>query len=162
MGSPALLTSLCLSAALSAQPVSQYDNVGLPGSVYDVYAITVPGDSDFDLEGPDAYRNFTTSIIDLFGAAVFTYPDFTPFGGDFPNADVALLIINLANRDSTYSYYGLSAGGIKVLAEGIGGGNAKIYSDPSTLLQFLFSYGQAFTDDYVMNGTSDSRTRTAT
>lgn len=97
MRSSVLLSSLCLSAVLSAQPVLKYDNVGLPGSVYDLYAITVPGDSDFELEGPDADQDFMSSVVDLVGAAVFTYTDFTPFGSDYPDAEVALLIINNAN-----------------------------------------------------------------
>lgn len=155
-----LFATTCLSFALSAQPTLQYANVGLPGSVYDLYAITEPGDSDFELEGPDADWDFTTSIIDLIGAAVFTYPDFTPYGGDYPDADVALVVINLVNGDSTYSYYDLSADGIDVLAEGIGGGAPKNYSDPSTITLFPLSYGQTFTDDYVLNGDAFSLTRT--
>ena len=157
---PVLLTSLCLAIAVAAQPVLQYDNVGLPGSVYDLYVLEEPGDSDFDLEGPDADWDFTTSVVDLLGGAIFTWPDFTPYGEDYPEADVAALIITNINGDSTYSYYDLSAGGLNVLAEGIGGGAPKIYSDPSTIVQFPLSYGASFTDDHVLNGTPVSLTRT--
>ena len=160
MRASVLCATICLSFALSAQPVLQYDNVGLPGSVYDLYTVVDPGDSDFEVEGPDADWDFTTSIIDLIGAAVFTYPDFTPYGGDYPDAEVALIIINYSNGDSTYSYYDLATDGISVLAEGIGGGAPKVYSDPSTFLLYPFNYGQSFTDDYVENGTPFSVTRT--
>ncbi len=160
MRSPVLLSSLCLSIVLSAQPVLQYDNVGLPGSVYDLYVIEEPGDSDFDLEGPDADWDLTTSVVDLFGSAVFTLPDFTPYGEDYPEADLAAIITTYINGESTYSFYDLSAGGLNVLAEGIEGGSPKIYSDPSTIVQFPLSFGTAFTDDYVLNGTPVSLTRT--
>jgi hypothetical protein len=160
MRSPVLLASIVLASALFAQPVLQYDNVGLPGSVYDLYAIIQPGVSDFDLDGPDADWDFTTSIIDLVGGAVFSLPQNTPYAADYPDADLALLVIY--GSDSTYDYFDVTPDGISRLASGLGGAYEQVFTDPSTILQFPFSNGQQLTDDYVSNGSPFSITRTYT
>ncbi len=85
----------------------QYDNVGLPGRVYDLYVLVEPGDSDFELEGSDADWDFTTSVIDLLGTAIFTYPEPTPYGMDHPESDLAVVIITNINGEYTYSNYDL-------------------------------------------------------
>lgn len=160
MRSLALLPALALGGVLAAQPVLSYDNLGLVGSVYDLYAIVDPGDCDFDLEGQGVYWDLNTAIIDLIGGAVFTLPQNTPYAGDYPEADVALLAI--FNGDSSYSYYDVTPAGISMLASGVGGPFETIYADPSTFLVFPLSYGGVFNDDYTEDGTPWSVTRTCT
>ena len=153
-----LVAAVCLSAAAFAQPVLQYDNVGLNGSVYDLYAIVDPGTSDYELEGEGVVWDFNTSIIDLIGGAVFKLPQNTPYAAQYPGANLAVLMIY--GGDSTYDYFDLTADGISKLASGVGGANEKVYSDPSTFVLFPFTFGQQYTDDYTVNGTPSSLTRT--
>lgn len=162
MRAPVLVPAICCVLALAAQPSLQYDNLGLPGSAYDLYGIIEPGSSDFGLEGEATDWDFTSSIIDLVGAAIFTLPQNTPFGADYPDADVALLVINYANFDSAYDYFDVQPTGISRLASSIDGAYPEVYSDPSTFLVFPLAYGGQYQDDYTVNGTPYSIARTCT
>ncbi len=160
MRTPFFLAGLSASLVTLGQPVLTFDNVGLPGSVYDLYVMTNIGSSDFDIEGEAAHWDFGTASADLAGTAIFALPQNTPYAADYPNANVALQVITDAG--TTYDYFEVTSAGINKLAGGIGGVNEVVYSDASSLLLFPFAYGSVVVDDYTANGTPTTVTRTCT
>lgn len=160
MRAPLLLSGLSASLIAVGQPILSYDNVGLPGSAYDLYVMVTTGGSDFGIDGEAADWDFGTASVELAGTAIFALAQNTPHAADYPSANIALQVITDAGI--TYDYFEVSSVGINKLASGIGGLNEVVYSDASTLLQFPFSYGSAFVDDYTANGTPSTLTRTCT
>ena len=160
MRTPLLLSGLSASLIAFGQPMLTYDNVGLPGSVYDLYVMVTPGSSDFDIEGEAADWDFGTASVELAGTAIFANAQNTPYAADYPSANIALQVITDAG--TTYDYFEVTSAGINKLASGIGGLNEVVYSDASTLLLFPFGYGNVVVDDYTANGTPSTVTRTCT
>lgn len=157
---PYLLLALFAPIFLSAQPVLQYGNVQLLGNTYTIAAVIDPGSSNPEVDGEDVTWDFSTAITTGAGAASFISPVGTPYAAAYPTANLCLRL-NVGGGDR-YSYYILSPSGMDMLADDLGSPDAVVYTDPKTILQFPFAYGNFFVDDFAYDGTDYSVTRACT
>lgn len=152
------LLFLLVPITATAQPVIQYANVDLLGKTFAVHLVTDPGSSDPNTDGENVTWDFSsaTLLMDA-GSTTFHPPASTPYGASYPGSNLAQSVT--VPGSTTYSYFNLSSTQLDMLAEGIGGSDERIYSDPKTPLQFPFAYPDYFIDYYTENGTDYSVSR---
>ncbi|MEE4258064.1 MAG: T9SS type A sorting domain-containing protein [Bacteroidales bacterium] len=143
--------SVCLvlcSIVLFAQPTLDYpQNAPEIGDIMEIQFVSPEGLSS-GAAGPDATWDFSslTNVWDP-GQITVISPASAPSGNDFPDANIVLnmndTIYTYAKTDETGFYYlgsQITTAQIPVLF---------IYSNIRTYLQFPFTYGDSFTDDYT-------------
>ncbi|HRH70796.1 MAG TPA: hypothetical protein PLB89_14940, partial [Flavobacteriales bacterium] len=157
---PSLLPFLFAPICSIAQPVLQYGNLQLLGNTYTIDAVTDPGESNPELDGEDVTWDFSTATTSEVAAAAFIPPVGTPYAASFPTANLCFRLD--LGGDFRYSYYFLSPSGLDMLAEDLGTPDAVQYTDPKTVLQFPFTYGTSYVDEFAYEGTDYSVTRACT
>ena len=149
---------LLLPMATMAQPVIQYANLNPVGSSYAVHVVTDPGASDPNTDGAGVTWDFSSATLLMnAGSVTFVDPASTPYGASYPTSDLAQEIA--LPGGTTYTYFDLSTTQLDMLAQGVGGSEPRIYTDPKTPLVFPFAYPDWFIDYYSENGTDYSVSR---
>ncbi len=141
-----------------AQPVIQYSNVQLMGNTYPVHVVTDPGASDPNTDGANVTWDFSSITLALnAGSTTFMPPASTPYAASYPTSNLAQSVT--VPGSTTYSYFNLQPAQLDMLAEGVGGVDEKVYTDPKTPLQFPFAYPDYFIDYFAYDGTNYSVSR---
>lgn len=141
-----------------AQPVLEYANVQVMGNTYPVHLVTDPGSSDPNPDGANVTWDFSSATLQLnAGSTTFLQPASTPYAAIYPSSNLAQSVT--LPGSTTYTYFNLQPAQLDMLAEGIGGTDEKVYTDPKTPLQFPFAYPEWFIDYYAYDGSNYSVSR---
>ena len=158
----ALLLSLLSPVIAAAQgPVIEHANINLMGSSFAVHVVTDAGSGDLTTDGEDVVWDLSSATLQLnAGSTSFVDPADAPQGTSYPTSNLAQSVTMPSG--TTYAYFTLGTAQLDLLAQGVGGADPDVFTDPKTPLVFPLAYGDAINDDYTLGGTAYSRTRTYT
>lgn len=146
-----LLPSLFVSAIGLSQPVIT-DASNLAGIGYTYPFSVAPSVTNVGPSGAGQNWDFSAEPFNTVTDLSVVDPSGTAMGASFPNANWCYVVGNM------YSYFEITASEMINWAAIITatGGNNDYSANPKTLMEFPFSYGSSFTDDYTELGSTST------
>jgi hypothetical protein len=149
---------MIIAGQAKAQPTFEYANYPTGMLNLTIYMVMSQGGLGQLNDGADQTWDISSATLVNVGTVTMSPASSTPYANDYPMANEAIYLESSLG-DSEYEYDDLSTTGLEAVATDVPS-DPDVYSDPSRVVQFPWSYGQSFSDTYASTDGSGSNTWT--
>ena len=153
-----LITLVALSLNAIAQPVLKYNSSHSIGMQSTMYLFT--NSTDLQQTGPDQLWNLSLSALSQAGNFDFVDPATTPFGADYPKANLCFKQ-TVTGKGTSYTYLIDSPTELNAIADNINTTKPTVWIKYDKIVQYPLNYTNSYVvDRQSSTGALESSTRT--